>query len=134
MSRSNDNTATLRNRRVAIVTGGGAGIGSACAQRLATDGNVVAVVDRDLDADTFTSDRIRREGGTASAHQSDVTDARAVTSTVESIVADLGPVGILVNNAGILRGGMLFKLAEEDWDSVVDVHLKGAFLFSKAAQ
>ncbi|MET7992169.1 3-oxoacyl-ACP reductase FabG [Amycolatopsis sp. NPDC005232] len=121
-------------RRVAVVTGAGSGIGSACAERLAADGNCVAVVDRDPDAARLVADRITIEGGVATAYGADVSDAREVTATVDRIVADLGPVGILVNNAGILRDAMLYKLPEEDWDAVIDVHLKGAFLFSKAAQ
>ncbi|GAA1506002.1 3-oxoacyl-ACP reductase FabG [Nocardioides humi] len=127
-------TTTDQQPRVAVVTGAGSGIGAACAQRLALDGHAVAVVDRDLDAARLTADLVTRDGGTAVAYGADVCDSPVVTSTVESIVTDLGPVGILVNNAGILRDAMLFKLAEEDWDSVIDVHLKGAYLFSRAAQ
>lgn len=120
--------------RVAIVTGGGSGIGAATAERLARDGAAVAVIDLDLVAAKAVVGPIQASGARALAVQADVSDNAQVTAAAAQAAEVLGPVDILVNNAGILRDNMLFKLSESDWDAVVDVHLKGAYLFSKAVQ
>jgi 3-oxoacyl-[acyl-carrier protein] reductase len=120
--------------RVALITGGGSGIGVATAERLARDGAAVAVVDLDLAAARTVVDKIQENGARALAVRADVSDSDQVTAAASQVAAILGPVDILVNNAGILRDNMLFKLSEADWDAVIDVHLKGAYLVSKAVQ
>ncbi len=120
--------------RVAIVTGGARGIGSAVARRLARDGCAVAVVDLAEDACAATVQAVTSAGGRAIAVGADVADADAVASAVARVADELGPPTVLVNNAGILRDNLLFKMTEDDWDSVVGVHLRGAFLMSRAVQ
>ena len=120
--------------RVALVTGSGRGIGAATAQRLAADGAAIAVVDLN-EADTAeTVDAIRGNGGKAIGIGADVSVAEQVEAAVNRTVAELGGLHILVNNAGILRDNLLFKMTEGDWDAVMAVHLRGAFLCSRAAQ
>ena len=120
--------------RVAIVTGAARGIGAATALRLAQDGFAVAVLDLEESAAKGTVEQIEAAGGKALAVGADVSDAEQVTSAVERIVAELGAPVVLVNNAGVIRDNMLFKMSEDDWDTVMNVHLRGAFLMSKAVQ
>lgn len=120
--------------RTAIVTGAARGIGAATAIRLAADGCAVAVLDLDESSCADTVAAIRDAGGRAIAVGADVADADAVTAAVERVVAELGAPTILVNNAGIIRDNLLFKMTEDDWDSVLSVHLRGAFLMSRAVQ
>src|SRR5690349_16878787 len=96
--------------RVAIVTGAAQGIGAATARRLASEGARVAVVDLDADRSAATADEIKSAGGAATGYGCDVTDAEAVTAMVEAVVADHGRLDILINNAGITRDNMLFKM------------------------
>ncbi|HEX8093199.1 3-oxoacyl-ACP reductase FabG [Jatrophihabitans sp.] len=117
--------------RVALVTGGAQGIGEAIATRLAADGAKVALLDLNADAAAATAARI---GSGAIGIGADVSKADQVQAAVEEVVAEFGALHILVNNAGVLRDNMLFKMSEDDWDTVMNVHLKGAFLCSKAAQ
>ena len=121
-------------RRVAIVTGAARGIGEATARRLAADGMAVAVVDLDEGACAGTVTAIHDAGGTALAVGADVADSVQVSAAVERVVAELGPPTVLVNNAGVLRDNLLFKMSEDDWETVMAVHLRGAFLFSRAVQ
>ncbi|MEU3959859.1 3-oxoacyl-ACP reductase FabG [Streptomyces buecherae] len=121
-------------QRVAIVTGAARGIGAATAVRLAAEGRAVAVLDLDEAACQGTVDAITAAGGTALAVSCDVADADQVESAVARVVTELGAPVILVNNAGVLRDNLLFKMSESDWDTVVGVHLRGAFLMSRACQ
>jgi 3-oxoacyl-[acyl-carrier protein] reductase len=120
--------------RVAVVTGGARGIGAATAARLAADGFAVAVVDLDEANCADTVEKIIAAGGRALAVGADVSDAEQVAAAVERIATELGPPVVLVNNAGVIRDNMLFKMSEGDWDTVMQVHLRGAFLMSRAAQ
>ncbi len=120
--------------RVAIVTGAARGIGAATAKRLASDGMAVGVLDLDAGACAPTVDAITAAGGRAVAVGADVSDAEQVATAVGKVAADLGPPVVLINNAGIIRDNMLFKMSEDDWDMVLGVHLRGAFLMSRAAQ
>jgi len=121
-------------QRVAIVTGAARGIGAATAGRLAADGMAVAVLDLDAAACTDTVDAITDAGGRAMAVGADVSKADQVEAAVGKVAAELGPPAVLINNAGIIRDNLLFKMTEDDWDMVLGVHLRGAFLMSRAAQ
>jgi 3-oxoacyl-[acyl-carrier protein] reductase len=120
--------------RAAIVTGAARGIGAATAKRLAADGMAVAVLDLDAGTCAETVDAITTAGGRAVAVGADVSDAGQVEAAVGKVAAELGPPVVLVNNAGIIRDNLLFKMSEDDWDMVLGVHLRGAFLMSRAAQ
>jgi 3-oxoacyl-[acyl-carrier protein] reductase len=120
--------------RVAIVTGAARGIGAATARRLAADGFAVAVIDLKEDDARGTVEAIESAGGRALAVGADVSDAEQVQAAVERIAAELGPPVVLVNNAGVIRDNMLFKMSDDDWDTVMAVHLRGAFLMTRAAQ
>ena len=120
--------------RVALVTGAGRGIGAAVARRLAADGMAVGVVDLDEQTSAGTVQAISASGGQAIAVAADVTDEAQAAAAVEQISAVLGPVTVLVNNAGILRDNLIFKMTADDWDAVLGVHLRGAFLMTRAAQ
>jgi 3-oxoacyl-[acyl-carrier protein] reductase len=121
-------------QRVAIVTGGARGIGAAVARRLAADGLAVAVLDLKEGDCGATVDAITAAGGKAFAVGADVSDADQVKTAVDAVAAELGGPAVLVNNAGVLRDNLLFKMTEDDWDTVMGVHLRGAFLMSRAAQ
>ena len=120
--------------RVAIVTGAARGIGAATAKRLATDGMAVGVLDLDAAACAGTIDAITAAGGRAVAVGADVSQADQVEAAVGKVAADLGPPVVLINNAGVIRDNLLFKMTDDDWDTVLGVHLRGAFLMSRAAQ
>ncbi|MGX1810422.1 3-oxoacyl-ACP reductase FabG [Nocardia sp. NPDC055321] len=120
--------------KVAFVTGAARGIGAATAARLAADGFTVAIADLDEAACKGAVDAIAAQGGAAIAVGCNVTDEASVDAAFERVVAELGSVDALVNNAGVLRDNLLFKMSVDDWDTVMSVHLRGAFLCSRAAQ
>ena len=121
-------------QRIAIVTGSARGIGAGTARRLAADGKAVAVLDLEAAACADTVAEIEKAGGKAIAVGADVSDAEQVKAAVEKVAAELGEPTILVNNAGVTRDNLLFKMNEADWDTVMNVHLKGAFLMTRAVQ
>ena len=120
--------------RTAIITGAARGIGAATARRLASDGHAVGVLDLDEGSCAETVDAITAGGGKAAAVAVDVSRADQVAAAVQRVVDELGAPTILVNNAGITRDNLLFKMSEEDWDAVIDVHLRGSFLMTRAVQ
>ncbi len=120
--------------RIAVVTGAGRGIGAATAARLASDGFAVAVVDLTEENGAETVAGITGKGGQALAVGADVSSEESVAAAFEKIAAELGAPSVLVNNAGVLRDNLLFKMSVDDWDTVMSVHLRGAFLCSRAAQ
>ncbi|MFC9974398.1 3-oxoacyl-ACP reductase FabG [Spirillospora sp. NPDC127200] len=124
----------VTGQRVAIVTGAARGIGAATAERLAREGFAVALCDLDEAGCAAAVERIREAGGRALAVGADVSDAEAVEAAVARVAGELGPPAVLVNNAGIIRDNLLFKMSDDDWDSVMSVHLRGAFLMSRAVQ
>jgi 3-oxoacyl-[acyl-carrier protein] reductase len=121
-------------QRVAIVTGAARGIGAATARKLAADGIAVAVLDLDEATCAGTVEAITAAGGRAFAVGADVSQADQVEAAVGKVAAELGPPAVLVNNAGVIRDNLIFKMTENDWDTVLGVHLRGAFLMSRAAQ
>lgn len=120
--------------RVAIVTGAGRGIGAAVAKRLSSDGFAVALLDLDEAAAKASAQAITEGGGRAIGLGLDVSDAEQVDAAVKAVAEQLGAPTVLVNNAGITRDNLLFKMSENDWDSVMNVHLRGSFLMSRATQ
>jgi 3-oxoacyl-[acyl-carrier protein] reductase len=120
--------------RTAIVTGAARGIGAAVAKRLAGDGYRVAVLDLDESACKDTVSAIESAGGKALAVGADVSDEKSVAAAVEKVATELGEPTALINNAGITRDNLLFKMTVEDWDAVMNVHLRGAFLMTRAVQ
>jgi 3-oxoacyl-[acyl-carrier protein] reductase len=122
----------LLEHKVALVTGAGRGIGRAIALKLAGDGADIAAVDLKPEFCTETCDMVRAMGRRAWAYGADVASAAAVDQTVEKALADAGKVDILVNNAGITKDTLLMRMSEADWDAVLNINLKGAFLFTKA--
>jgi len=120
--------------RAAIVTGAARGIGAATARRLAADGMAVAVLDLDAGSCNATVDAITAAGGRAIAVGADVSQDDQVETAVSAVAQELGPPTVLVNNAGVLRDNLLFKMSEADWDTVLSVHLRGSFLMSRSVQ
>jgi 3-oxoacyl-[acyl-carrier protein] reductase len=123
-----------KEQRTAIVTGAARGIGANVASRLSRDGFAVAVLDLDKDTCAGVVGEIESAGGTARAYGIDVSDESAVETVIGDIAENLGKPTVLVNNAGITRDNLLFKMTTTDWDDVMSVHLRGAFLMSRSAQ
>ncbi|MFE5586547.1 3-oxoacyl-ACP reductase FabG [Kitasatospora sp. NPDC056531] len=120
--------------RTAVVTGAARGIGAGVARRLAADGFAVAVIDLDEAACKPVVQEIGAAGGRALAVGADVSDEQSVQAAVERIAAELGEPTVLVNNAGIIRDNLLFRMTPGEWDAVMNVHLRGSFLMTRAVQ
>jgi 3-oxoacyl-[acyl-carrier protein] reductase len=118
--------------QIAVVTGAGRGIGRAIALKFAAEGADVVCVSRTAENSEKVAGEIRALGRKAWAHAVDVSDAEAVNTAAEKILAESGRVNILVNNAGVTRDGLLMRMSDADWDVVLNTNLKGAFLFTKA--
>jgi 3-oxoacyl-[acyl-carrier protein] reductase len=125
---------TSSPQRTAIVTGAARGIGAAIATRLAADGLAVAVLDLDEAACQDTLKAVTAAGGHALAVDADVCDEDSVAAAVARVAGELGPPTVVINNAGVTRDNLLFKMSAADWDAVMNVHLRGTFLVSRAAQ
>ena len=118
--------------QIAVVTGAGRGIGRAIALKFASEGADVVCVSRTSENSEKVAAEVRALGRKAWAQAVDVADAAAVAAAAEKILADCGKVDILVNNAGVTRDGLLMRMSDADWDTVLDTNLKGAFLVTKA--
>jgi 3-oxoacyl-[acyl-carrier protein] reductase len=122
------------SERIAIVTGAARGIGAGTAIRLAADGMAVAVLDLNEADCVATVKEIENDGGRALAVAADVSKSDQVQAAVDRVAAELGAPTVLVNNAGITHDAMLFKMTDEQWDSVIAVNLRGPFLMTRAIQ
>jgi 3-oxoacyl-[acyl-carrier protein] reductase len=120
--------------QVAFVTGAGRGIGAATALRMAEEGARVALADIDTKGCQQVSAEIDRLGSESLVLPCNVTDSAMVQDAMAQTANRFGRLDILVNNAGVVRDNLLFKMSEDEWETVIDVHLKGAFLCSRAAQ
>jgi len=120
--------------KIALVTGGSRGIGKAIVKRLALEGARVAFTYiSNPNAAKQVEDEVKTAGGSARAYKCDNAEKEQIETTVNAVIADLGGLDILVNNSGITRDGLLARMSEADWDAVINVNLKGTFLFTKAA-
>jgi len=118
--------------KTAIVTGAARGIGAEIAKRLAEDGANVAVCDLKAEWCEDTVKAVEALGRKAKAYGVNVATSAEVDACVKAVIADLGGVDILVNNAGITKDGLMMRMSDDDWDAVIDVNLKGTFLFTRA--
>jgi 3-oxoacyl-[acyl-carrier protein] reductase len=126
--------AVADQTRTAIITGAARGIGAAVAKRLSTDGFAVAILDLEETGCKSVVDEIKASGGAAVGIGIDVGDEQSVEAAVSRVAEELGAPTVLVNNAGITRDNLLFKMTADDWDAVMRVHLRGSFLMSRATQ
>jgi 3-oxoacyl-[acyl-carrier protein] reductase len=117
--------------KVAVVTGGSRGIGHAIAQALAVAGAQIAILGRDAPKAQAAAHALAN--GTARGYGCDVGDAAQVETTIAAVERDFGRIDVVVNNAGTTRDNLLFRIGEDDWDTVIDTNLKGAFLVTKHA-
>lgn len=122
----------LEGKKV-IVTGGAQGIGKAISEKMAAEGALVAVCDMNEDAAKATAAELEANGTKAIAVKVNVTQSAEVDAMIKTVQTELGGIDVLVNNAGITRDNLLIRMKEEDWDTVLAVNLKSAFLCSKAA-
>lgn len=120
------------DNQVAVITGAGRGIGRAIALKFAAEGANVVCVSRTVENSEKVAAEVRALGRQAWAFAVDVADSKGVAETAEKILAAAGRVDILVNNAGVTRDGLLMRMSDDDWDTVLNTNLKGAFSFTKA--
>jgi len=118
--------------KTAIVTGAARGIGAAIATRLANEGADIALCDLQADWLNETAAAVKAAGRKVVCYSVDVSDSEGVNEVVGAVVAEFGGVDVLINNAGITRDGLMMRMSEEDWDAVLNVNLKGTFLFTRA--
>ena len=118
--------------QVAVVTGAGRGIGRAIALKFAAEGADVVCISRTAENSEKVAQEVRATGRRAWGLAVDVANGEGVTAAAEKILAEAGKVDILVNNAGVTRDGLLMRMSEADWDTVLATNLKGAFLMTKA--
>ncbi len=118
--------------QIAVVTGAGRGIGRAIALKFAAEGADIACISRTSENAEKVANDVRALGRRAWPHAVDVADAAAVNGAAEKILDEAGRVDILVNNAGVTRDGLLMRMSDTDWDTVLNTNLKGAFLFTRA--
>jgi len=117
--------------KVAIVTGGGKGIGKAIVQELAFRGCRIAIPDIDIESAESVAGEIEQSGGEAEALKTDVSNSTEVEEMIGKVIEKYGRIDILVNNAGITRDNLLMRMSEEEWDIVLKINLKSAFLCTK---
>ncbi|PYF07299.1 3-oxoacyl-ACP reductase FabG [Ureibacillus chungkukjangi] len=122
------------DNRVAFITGGSRGIGKGIAETFAEEGAKIAIIDINEEALQEVEAEFKEKGINILAIQANVVKAAEVEAAMEQVVKEFGSIDILVNNAGIIRDNLLFKMTDSDWDQVIDVHLKGAFNTTRAAQ
>lgn len=122
------------NNRVAFITGGSRGIGKGIAETFAEEGAKIAIIDINEESLNEVQSEFKEKGYDILAIQANVVNAEEVEAAMEQVVSEFGSLDILVNNAGIIRDNLLFKMSDSDWDQVIDVHLKGTFNASRAAQ
>lgn len=120
--------------RVAFITGGSRGIGKGIAELFAEEGAKIAIIDINEEALQNVQSEFKEKGYDILAIKANVVNADEVEAAIEQVVKEFGSLDILVNNAGIIRDNLLFKMTDSDWDQVIDVHLKGAFNTTRAAQ
>jgi len=120
------------SNQIAVVTGAGRGIGRAVALKFAAEGADVVCVSRTAENSDKVAAEVRALGRKAWAHAVDVSDATSISAAAEKILTECARVDILVNNAGVTRDGLLMRMSGDDWDTVLDTNLKGAFLMTKA--
>ena len=126
--------AEARTGRTVVVTGGGRGIGLAIGRRFAQNGDSVVLIDLDPGVAEAGKAMAGDTGVAVKGVTCDVTDGAAVKDTFAAVAEEFGSVDVLINNAGVLRDNLIHKMSEDDWDTVMGVHLKGAYLCAKAAQ
>lgn len=126
--------AGIFSGRVAFVTGGSRGIGKAIVERFAEEGAKVAFIDVNEEALNETTQQLKEKGYEIFSKVASVTDEEQVETAVKEAFETLGSLDILVNNAGVIRDNLLFKMSDMDWQMVMDVHLKGSFYTTRAAQ
>ena len=123
----------MTEKRVALVTGGSRGIGAAIVKRLAKDGLHVVAMARGLDKLKAVCDEVNAAGGSAEPVACDISDAKALAETIDQVIERHGRLDVLVNNAGITKDGLLLRMDDEDFDSVIDTNLKSAFVAIRQA-